>query len=797
MRFCELARRTLFAGGMLALTLPAWAQNTTLQVSQSSINFTAPLNGAPPPIQAFVVTATGGAAVDFSLLVDGGGPGMPAPSWLTVTPVVGTTPAEVRLAVNPAGLAAGTQSARIQFTDRSGRAIGILVPVNLQVATASAQFLVIPSEVRFSNSISLGNLQQGILVQNLGSGSLAPVSVTVVSGYPWLRASLVSCDITCSISVGAVLGTLSPGPHTGMLNITTAAGSQNVPVSVFVGDHGPYLTLSSDAVQFETIQGSGFSDSRTLQLTNVGDSLSVWSVSVVDGAKWLTVSPPTGNLAAGGATSLTIGMNTGNLTAGTYGGMIRLTPQGSGADAMYLPVALLVDPPATAPAPEVSVGGGVLLSATANNGTSQQITLTTPSANTLSYRLTTQSASWLTTGPASGQVSASAPIQLTVAGAAFALAQGYYDGLINVALGAGPVRTLHAGFAVSVPSGSQCIVQTQHLLATSLPDGFVVAAGTPLPLQATFVDDCGNLISNGFVFASFSNGDPGVVLLPAGSGQYTGTWTPTNSSASLPGGSMAITLWGVSAPLATASASVVGAVTPGVLPAVATGGVLNNLYPQVGAPVSPGTVVQIYGSSFGTPPTSGIVTNGMLSTTVNGVSVTVDGAAAPMFYASPGQINVMIPAELQVNQQYQVVVHTNAGYSRPEVITTASATPGLLTNSDGTLIAQDGNFQLINAKNPAHAGQVVVLYLVGMGATTPVVPSGTPSPSSPLAKVSTQAQVSVDGNPAQVSFAGLTPNFVGLYQVNVQIPPGARSGSLPVVVMQGTASSNSGTILVQ
>jgi uncharacterized protein (TIGR03437 family) len=104
--------------------------------------------------------------------------------------------------------------------------------------------------------------------------------------------------------------------------------------------------------------------------------------------------------------------------------------------------------------------------------------------------------------------------------------------------------------------------------------------------------------------------------------------------------------------------------------------------------------------------------------------------------------------------------------------------------------AQHADFSAISASSPAKPDETVLLYLVGMGATSPSIASGVAAPSSPPATVSTTPSVTINGESAQVNFAGLTPNLVGLYQINVQTPADTPSGDASVTVTQNNASSN-------
>ena len=790
-------RCVALAGGILVLVPTGVAQNSGLQLSSNSLTFNATANGPKPPTQAVTVTSVSSTAIDFALLVDSGSPGTPAPAWLSVTPLLATTPAQIRVVIDPAALAPGSYSGRIQLTDRQGRPLGIIIPVTVQIAAGTPNFDVTPSEVVFSGSVSAGNLQQGILVRSLGPGSIAPVSVSVVSGYAGLYATVAPCDTVCYVNVNTAVSTLSPGAHTGLLRITTAAGSKDIPVSLFVADHGPFDQLSASAVSFEAVQGSGLMDSRNVSILNAGDSPSTWSADITDGASWLAVAPSSGVIAPGKSATLTVSMNLGFQAPGAYGGLVRISSQDPGAVTLYLPVVLIVDISGTPATPVLSAGGLVLTAPTGASESVQQIvTLSAASTTPINFQASPQSSTWLSLVPSRGLASNS-PAALTVSAAAASQAQGFYSGLINIGFGTTSVRTLHVGFGVTAPQGANCQPQLSYLTETAIPDNFSVHTGTPTPLEVVLVDDCGRPILNGAVAATFSNGDPGVELLNIGNGHYAQTWTPSNLSDSLPGGNLSIAFQAFAPPLQPASTEVVGAVVKDSLPAIATGGVLNNLFPQVGAPLAPGAVVQMFGSAFAAGIASGTVSNGLLSTAVGGVSVVIGGVNAPIFYSSPGQINLQIPAELQPNRQYQVIVNNNGVYSKPEPINTIAAQPGIATFPDGTVIAQDVNYQLINAQHPAHAGDTIMLYLTGMGATNPPVPTGVPSPASPLAVTAIQPQVTIDAATADVSFSGLTPGLVGLYQINVRIPINARTGDLPLVVSQNGATSNTAIVPVR
>jgi uncharacterized protein (TIGR03437 family) len=280
-------------------------------------------------------------------------------------------------------------------------------------------------------------------------------------------------------------------------------------------------------------------------------------------------------------------------------------------------------------------------------------------------------------------------------------------------------------------------------------------------------------------------------------GNYSATWQPGVSNSN-----MVITLNAMSGTLQSATAQLFGGITPNLTPPpmLAPGGTLNNLNPVIGAPLSPGTIAQVYGSGLAT---ASVSTNVLpVPTTFNNTYALVGAMQAPLFFLSNGQVDIQIPAEISGTQQLPIVLSVNNALTLPLLLDLIPATPGVLSANDGPnppnlqndahIIAQhSADYSLVSSSNPAKPGEYLVMYAVGLGATNPSVASGMPAPSSqPLAQVTNNPTVTVGSQPATVAFAGLTPGFVGLYQINFQVPPSAASGELEVDVTQNGVAAN-------
>lgn len=248
-------------------------------------------------------------------------------------------------------------------------------------------------------------------------------------------------------------------------------------------------------------------------------------------------------------------------------------------------------------------------------------------------------------------------------------------------------------------------------------------------------------------------------------------------------------------------------------PVVPIASVVNNASFAVGTnPLAPGTIAAIFGSNLddGTNNAfSSFGPNGALLTTLGGASVTFNGVAAPMFSAFPGQLNVQIPDGLPTNGEATVVVTVGGQASAPQTVPLGSFSPGIFSlNQKGS---GQGAIQVSNTSTyaaPAGSisgsdsrgvkpGEFITIYCTGLGAVTNPPAPGKPASDNPLSHAVTTPKVTIGGENAAVSFAGLSPGYVGLYQVNAQIPADASGGNaIPVQISLSGVASNTVTIAV-
>lgn len=219
--------------------------------------------------------------------------------------------------------------------------------------------------------------------------------------------------------------------------------------------------------------------------------------------------------------------------------------------------------------------------------------------------------------------------------------------------------------------------------------------------------------------------------------------------------------------------------------------------------VAPGSIVAIFGADLASGTAS--AANVPLPIAIADATVTMNGIVAALFYVSPGQINAQVPFEVAGGfgiTSISVQVKRASQSTAVQTAQLAAVSPGIFTvNSRGTgdgAILHAANFQLVTSGDPARAGEFVSIYCTGLGTTNPLVASGAASPNAePLARTLTTPLVTIGGRAAVVSFSGMAPGFVGLYQINVQIPAGLGVGSQQVAIRMNGVEGNITTIATQ
>jgi uncharacterized protein (TIGR03437 family) len=236
--------------------------------------------------------------------------------------------------------------------------------------------------------------------------------------------------------------------------------------------------------------------------------------------------------------------------------------------------------------------------------------------------------------------------------------------------------------------------------------------------------------------------------------------------------------------------------TPITTPTFTSGSIVNSAS-GVGGLIAPGELVTIFGLALG--PQTGVQPGaGALPTTLGGTTVTINGTAVPILYSSYYQVNVQIPFSVPAGSA-RLQVQGPSGSTGTLSVDVLSSAAGLFTsqtNGRGPALAVNQDGTVNSASNPASRGSYVSLFATGLGAVTPAVSEGQITPGTPLSNTNAAVTAVIAGLTAPVQFAGLAPGYVGLYQINVQVPATAASGADRVfLVMPNGFSSQPGVFI--
>jgi uncharacterized protein (TIGR03437 family) len=220
--------------------------------------------------------------------------------------------------------------------------------------------------------------------------------------------------------------------------------------------------------------------------------------------------------------------------------------------------------------------------------------------------------------------------------------------------------------------------------------------------------------------------------------------------------------------------------------------------------IVPGSWLTIKGANLSpvTDTWANVIVNGILPTTLDGVSVSVGGEPAYVYYISPGQINAVTG---NIGTGSVTVTVTNSAATSPGVTSTSlqyqpaffawpNNQPVATRNSDGSYAVAPGTFPGATTV-AAKPGDVLVLWGTGFGPTTPAAPVGQQVPASPFYSTATPVTVTIGGAPAMVAYAILSPTYAALYQIAITVPTTLGNGAYPIVATINGAASPSGVML--
>ena len=209
-----------------------------------------------------------------------------------------------------------------------------------------------------------------------------------------------------------------------------------------------------------------------------------------------------------------------------------------------------------------------------------------------------------------------------------------------------------------------------------------------------------------------------------------------------------------------------------------------NLDPA-GTVAAPGGLVSIFGRNLAKVGTSIDGWQGvMLPDSMNGVAVGIGSLRPRPILVSPSQIIAVLPMETP-SGTLQLAVNNGASLSQPFSIQVTPAAPALF--ADRVLKLSD--YSRVGTMNPVQAGDVILVYLTGLGQTTPPLVSGAVVDET-IHHGTAPLRVTLDGREAQVLTSAARPGIPGLYQVVLRVPSGTRSGNVPLVLRTGSTSSN-------
>ena len=414
----------------------------------------------------------------------------------------------------------------------------------------------------------------------------------------------------------------------------------------------------------------------------------------------------------------------------------------------------------------------------------QSIQITNGGGGTLSWSAST-SESWLTVSPTSGVAPSAISLSISPAG----LSAGTYSGNVQILAAGGASGSVTVAVTLTIAAAPPTLAVSPQALTFSYSAGGAVPAAQSVAITN----------SGGSTLSWAASPGASWVMLSSASGTAPATLSVSVDPAGMAAGTYAASVQ-ITASGATTSPASVGLtlVVQAAQPVVNVASVTN------GASFQPSFASATWVSIFGTGLSESSrgwqasdFVNGLLPTSLDGVSVTIDGLPAYVQYISPTQINVLAPDDATVGTM-QVQVSTAQGKSNSFPVQKQQFGPAFFTVGGNFVAALHADYTIVGkaglipgvATQPAQPGEVILLYATGFGPTDPPLPAAQ-LVAAPAA-LANPVQIAIGGVAAPVAYAGLVG--AGLYQFNVTVP-NVASGDAAVLAQIGGLQTQTGVLI--
>jgi uncharacterized protein (TIGR03437 family) len=801
--------------------------NGPFRVQPDSLTFEGFASGpATPPQLLYVTSASPGQG--FSLRVTTGD-GQP---WLRATPASGAAPGAVQVTADPRGLPPGVYAGTVTVAALNFGQQAQSVAVTFRVSVSSEpQMLVEPSGVTVAVPRNSGAVRRNLLVLNRGNGQISyTASAAALNGSGWIAVSPASGNVTPDapgrVSVTINTQALEPGAHRARVTLNSPAtgGTVEVPVTVVVSGSREAMSVSQTGLTFVGVAGGPNPPVQNVLVSSAGAGGFTWEATATSedaSLNWLALSSAAGSSTPGSPSPLGVRVNTTGLPAGTYFGEVRVRAAGVDNSPRTVQVVLRVLAASANPGVRLTPAG---LTFVARQGDvsvpaqTMQVHNPLPSAQAFDFSFPQENRVFTAAAPDGTALTPGTPGRIQVGVTLAGLGPGVYRAPLSVAAGNDPrVQTADVVLVV-LPGVAAALAQTPGeargdyicsaggglaVNPVSHAGGFQATAGHPAAIEALVTDRSGNPLVSGAVTMLPSAEDMAAVPLQhQGGGRWTATWIPAPAG----GGPVTLNFFADDADRGLSGCAQLHGQVEGNAnaPLLTQRGIVSNASFRAWDPIAPGSMLAVFGQKLAGAPAQ--AQSFPLPFQLGTTRVSIAGVGAPLIYAGEtnnlSQVNLIAPYNLPLHVSVPVVVRTGGGVAVAETIT-AEAAPGVFSadqsgGGQGIVVLGSSPSVIAGPNNPAARGEVVIIYAAGLGLTQPGVNASEAAPSNPLARVAREVTVTIGGQEAAVSFAGLTPGFSGLYQLNVTVPAGAPVGSaVPVVVSVAGASSAVTTMAVR